>query len=972
MKGFLYGQSEYYLLNSANKIKDYVAMAKENSFDFLTITDNNLYGSYKFYKECKKNNIKPIIGLEYSFIYEIDNRYSKVIIYAKNNQGFKDLSYIESMVKINNINDLSILKKNDNLIYIFVFNDSFIERSFLANSPSIDNDLSIIKELNGFIGLSYTNDYNKYDINLNLESYCKTNHIKTINIHQCLYLEKKDRVIYETLNKINEHEYDKISDFSFLTNPEFDYSIDKLINEINVDIFDNKFNLPQFKNTKGVSSKEYLEALAHKGLEKRGLYFKEYISRLEYELSIIDKMGFNDYLLIVWDYIRYSKTNNILVGPGRGSAAGSLVAYSLGITDIDPLKFGLLFERFLNPERVSMPDIDTDFPTNKRDLVVDYVKKTYGNERVYTINAFDRFREKSAINSLRDIFKIEKNRSLEILDMIKEYGYDVLLEETKYDKLTNDFIYVLKNIDDLPKSVSQHAPGIIITSVDLFGYIPLQKGNTDTIKVEYDKDDVEELGLLKMDFLGVTNLNLISEMIFQIEELDFNKLRNIKINDSKTFELLREGDTLGIFQLEGEGITNVIKKLGPTKFSDIVALLALYRPGPMDNIPDYIERCHGKKFEYIHKDMIPILKETYGIIVYQEQIMQIAKKFAGYSLGEADLLRRAISKKDSTKLDSLKNDFINRCIKNGYSQDIAIKIYDLIYKFADYGFNKSHSVVYSMFSYQMAYLKANYYKIFSMTMLNHLVGSSIETNKYMNSLKSKGINILKPNINYSMNKYIDNNDVLMPLNSIFSISENVALDIIGERNNGLFIDFNDFIKRCKFLNKNQIEALIFSGALDIFNISKKQMLKRASQNTIFFSNMENVIIDNSEFDYNYLKEQELKYLGLNIEYNIYKNYSKIALKLNTMPLNALENNKKYRILCAITDIKEINTKANKKMAILTISNEIFNMKAILFPDQYLRLNNYLKKDELLLMFGNTKENDKKEIEFVIDDIKNNI
>ena len=369
MKGFLYGQSEYYLLNSSNKIKDYVAYAKENSFDFLTITDNNLYGSYKFYKECKKNNIKPIIGLEYSFIYGNTANNSKLIIYAKNNEGFKELSYIESMVRLENANKLDIIKKSNNLIYIFVFNDSFIEKLFKGDTKNIDNDLKIINDLDAYIGLSYSNDFNRYDLNLMVESYAKTNHIKTINIHQCLYLDKRDRVIYEALNKINEHEYDKVSDFSFKTNPDYDILIDKLIEEINIDFFDHKFSLPKFYNTKGVSSKEYLEALAHKGLEKRGLYFKDYIVRLEYELSIIDKMGFNDYLLIVWDYIRYSKTNNILVGPGRGSAAGSLVAYTLGITDIDPLKYGLLFERFLNPERVSMPDTDTDFPIDKRDLV---------------------------------------------------------------------------------------------------------------------------------------------------------------------------------------------------------------------------------------------------------------------------------------------------------------------------------------------------------------------------------------------------------------------------------------------------------------------------------------------------------------------------------------------------------------------------------------------------------------------------
>lgn len=971
MKGFLYGQTEYNLLACTNRIKEYVMLAKESSFDFLSITDNNLFGNYKFYKCCIDNGIKPLIGLEYSFITEDQNQ-SKVLLYANNNNGYKDLLKISSIEKTKKPDSLDILKKyQDNISIIFVFNDSFLERLIYSREYSILNEyLNIIKEFKySYIGISYTNRLDKLELNKQMDDYAKQNGINTLPIHQCKYLKNKNVMVYEALCAIggNKVKVSDFEDYSFEINPIEDERINKFVNSINLNLFEDKISLPKYPNTKGASSHDFLAALCHKGLQKRNKNNNKYINRLQYELSVINKMGYDDYFLIVWDFIKYAKQNNILVGPGRGSAAGSLVAYCLGITEVDPLAYGLLFERFLNPERISMPDIDTDFPDIERDFIINHVKDLYGMDHVCNISAFGTFLVKSAIRDVARCYNVDNSRVEKIIDMVEKYGFDKLIEEYK----GTDIGIVLENakgIVGLPRHISTHAAGIILSSAPLSDIIPLQEGINGLYQSQLEASDLEKIGLLKMDFLGIRNLTMISGMMSQIKGFDMNKLRNIPLNDPKVYELLQFGDTLGIFQLESRGIRNVLVRLKPTKFEDLVAVLALYRPGPMDNIDDYITAKRTGNIKYLHPNLEPILKETYGIIVYQEQIMKIAQEFAGYSLGEADILRRAVSKKDSHILDELANDFISKSISKGYSKEIAKNIYDLIYKFANYGFNKSHSVAYTILSYQMAYFKANYFPVFMSNILNNVIGTTETMVEYISYAKYRGLITNKPNVNISSNIFVSTKyGLFMPFNSIYSIGTVVSEQIVKEREErGLFKSFEDFKARCSFLSSANLQALIYAGALDLFGKSKKSMCSNSSkEDELFFKHMDDYIEKNDEFDFAYLKEMEHKYLGLNIEYNIFKNIDKYINKYRIISINNLQIDNQTNIVAYIKNAKKILTKNNKPMLVGELEDNQSKIDFVMFSNELENNQFLLEKNGLYIVNGRLKYNNKNELNFII-------
>ena len=936
MKGFLYGQTEYNILASSVRLDEYIKRAVNCHFDFLSITDSNMHAAYKFYKECIKNNIKPIIGLEVK-IKEMDNLYSKVLFYAKNNNGYKNLLKLNKEIKIDSKDLLEEIDFTD-LIPVFVLNESFIQRAYLSSDKELFNEyLNKIQQMNGYIGYSMINRPEFMKLNKEIITYAKKKGNKIIPIHQTKYLNPEDSIIYEALVQIggvvdNISEFD---DFSFLDNPIEDKELDDLVKSIELNLYQDKILLPTYPNTKGKSSYEYLRALCHKGLERRGLYYKEYLDRLSYELDVIHRMGYDDYFLIVWDFILYAKKNKVLVGPGRGSAAGSLVSYCLGITEIDPLKYGLLFERFLNPERVSMPDIDTDFPDKDRDFVINHVKELYGELHVCNITAFGSFKIKSSVRELSKVFKIESSRIDKIIDMIENVGYEKLLEEYKNDELYN-FLYVARGLEGLPKHISTHAAGIILSKDPLDTIVPLEEGINGLMQSEFEASDLEAIGLLKMDFLGISNLTMIDGMIQSIPNFEIEDLRKIPLDDPKVYKMLRDGDTLGIFQMEKPGFRKALKDLKPTTFNDIVAILALYRPGPMDNIPTYIERKEGKSFEYLHKDLEPILKETYGVIVYQEQIMQIAKVFAGYSLGEADLLRRAVSKKDASKLEAMRTDFITRSAKLGYSLDIAKSIYDLIYKFANYGFNKSHSVAYALFAYEMAYLKVNHFYAFMPNIMNNVISNTNTLIGYISYAKQRGLITQKPNINISSNHFeYKKNWLFLPLTSIFSIGESIVLPIIEERNkNGLFKSFEDFMDRCN-PSESVVEALVYSGALDIFGRTKKSMLNNSSkQDAIFLKHIKGAIVDETEFDFNHLREMEKKYIGINLEYNLFKNAKPIYQQYKAITISNLKKQMNSAILFIFQEMKEITTKRKDLMLLGSIEDEAKTVKFTIFPSDY--------------------------------------
>ena len=970
MKGFLYGQSCYNLQENCIRLDEYVKSAKESGFDFLSITDPNMYASYKFYKLCKENNLKPVIGIEYKYIDE-DLKESKVLLYAKTKEGLKNLFKIQTKINKEKSTELNDVLGYMGIAYVFVLDNSYLVRLFnIGDFNKLNNYLKDIKQVDSYIGYSFTNDLSKVRITTEFLDYLYDNDIKVIPVHNIRYLTEEDKIVYKALCDMNNQKVilDDEKDYSFLNEPEETEELDNLIKSIDEDLFSPASKtIPTFPNTKGYESSEYLKGLCHKGLQKRGKYDKAHVDRLNYELSVINKMGYADYFLIVWDFIRYSKQHDILVGPGRGSAAGSLAAYTLGITEVDPLEYDLLFERFLNPERVSMPDIDTDFPDDKRDEVIDYVKNLYGELHVCYITAFNTFQLKSSIRELSKCFNIEQSRCETIIDMVEDKGYQELLNEYR-DSALYDFLYVSSRLEDLPKHISTHAAGIIISNDELTDVIPLSEGNN-LYQSQYEYQDLEELGLLKMDFLGIRNLSMLKSMMDLVPGFDMAKLRNIPLNDKKVYNLFINADTLGVFQFESNGIRRVLRDIKPTTFNDLVAIIALFRPGPMESIPEYSARKKGKPFTYLHEDLKPILSSTYGIIVYQEQVMLIAQKIAGFSLSLADTMRKAISKKKADLMDKLKVAFINGAKNNGYTEKLAIEIYDLILKFANYGFNKSHAVVYSLLAYQMAYFKANYFYAFMINILNNTIGNTKTMASYIEYAKLRGIKVLPPDINYSASVFIyANNAIYMPFSSIYSIGYKQSNDIVAERNtNGVFKSYENFKKRCN-PPTSIIEALIYSGAFDSFGMTKKNLINNKSlEDDIFFKHMNAYNDINDEFDFDTLAKMEYKYLSINLKYNIYHDIDNLRYQYKAIKLIDLRFNYNSKVISSFTKINIIKTKNQTQMAICDISDNTKELKAVIFPKVYEKYKNLLVTNKLLLINGSLKQ-ENEEQSFIINDI----
>ena len=970
MTGFFYGQTEYSVLENAIKLDDYINHAVKNEFSFLTITDKNMHGHYKFYKKCKANNIKPVVGLETKIKSNYGNK-NVVLLYAKNNVGYKNLLQISTEQELNEfVSDEFIKTHKEGLFLVTSAISSDFERLILKEQYE---DASIeLKRLQSLCNEFYLgimpSSFIYESIYEDLLKVIKEYNLTVLPVSKSSYLEGDDLVYYSLLKIGESEEVLSIDELHLKTKSELENEfsglisndvIDKLLSSISDDIILESYPLPAYPNKANVSSSVYLHTLCNKGLTKRlnntNKNIDEYKKRLDYELEIINKMGYEDYFLIVWDFVKYAKLNDILVGVGRGSAPGSLVAYSLGITDLDPIEYNLLFERFLNPERVSMPDIDIDFPDDKRDLVINYVKEKYGIDHVCYISAFGTFQAKSAV---RDLFRINgyDTKYIDTVIRLLESNSDI---EVIKNELSNhpeliELIGISKKIEGLPRHISTHAAGIILSDHSLLESIPLRVGLNQMYQSQLEASDLEGLGLLKMDFLGIRNLSLVKDMIDEIKltEPSFD-IRKIPLDDSKTFKLLQDGDTLGVFQLESAGITRVIKKMQPTHFEDLVAVLALYRPGPMDNIDSYIARKHGEKFEYLDPLLEPVLKDTYGIIIYQEQIMRIAQMFAGYSLGEADVLRRAVSKKKKEVLDAERSRFVSSSINNGFSELVANKIYDYIAKFADYGFNRSHTVAYGIFSYQMAYLKANYPTVFISKLLNNVIGNDSELANYIKYANKRGVKVLPPDVNLSKDYFIlDGNSLIMPINSVHSIGSLVAHKIMSEREKGLFKDYFDFKNRMgSEVNSRMLENLINASFFDSFNFSHAYLMQNIGSNYEQYISSDEALNDVEEFDFNTLKENEFNALGFNLKYNIFSNYEYFAKMYKASSVNTLVEGKKVNVIGQIRRVKVINTKKGDKMAFITLDCNNTLLDVVVFSEVYKTYSSVFESKELVLFNG---------------------
>ena len=947
-------KTSYSLLSSLNNIEKLVSLAKNLGYTSLAITDSNMFGTIEFYKCCLKYQIKPIIGLELTISDSI------IILYAKNELGYKTLIKLSTLASERNLK-IDDLQDFVNVVLVMPF-QSFNEKIFNLFE-------------NKYIG--YSNQSEKECIK----------HPKVF-ISNVLYLNKNDYQYLDYLYMIRdgkvlgEFELNTYKGHHLLSKEEIikiadeeDIQNSKHISDIcNVEIKYTKNLQPIYKE--GIDEFQYLTNLCQKGLNKRlnNNIEKKYQDRLDYELSIINKMGFCNYFLVVYDYVKYAKKNNILVGPGRGSAPGSLVAYTLGITEIDPIKYNLLFERFLNPERVTMPDIDIDFDSNKRELVVNYVIEKYGIKNVAGIITFNTLASKQVIKDVGRVLNIPLkltdaiSKLITDKDLITSYNNNSKLKSLINSSEELKKLYDISlHLEGLPRHVSIHAAGIVISNRHLDEVIPLYKNDIGIYTTAYSMNYLEELGLLKMDFLGISNLTIIDEIITNIKNneqinISFN---NIPLDDTKTMEIFKKADTDGIFQFESPGMKNFLKKLNPNSLDDLIAAIALYRPGPMDNIDSYIKRKSGKEpISYLDKSLEPILKSTYGIIIYQEQIMQIANVLAGYSLGEADILRRAMSKKKLDILQNEKEKFIKRSIEKGHSEESATKIFELILKFAGYGFNLSHSVSYAIVAYKMAFLKRHFCHYFMLSLLNNAIGSDIKTQIYISEAKHKKITITPPDINISTYKYIiKNKQIICPFSIIHNIGYSVSHAIINEREKGPFKDFLDFVTRCYSgtINKKIITSLINAGVFSSFNINKKT-LNENLDNIINYAELTKdiglieiekpTIIQYQEYDKETLTNLELSSFSFYLSNHPVSEYRQNE-SLTTINIED-KFNQKINIILYVEKIKEVLTKKNDVMAFVIASDEFKSISLTLFPTIY-QENKDLKYGDIISVIGRVEK-----------------
>ncbi len=939
-------RSSYTFFKSILKIDDIINFALKNKYENASLVDKNImYGSYEFYNKAIKNNLKPIIGLEIDY-----KEYKNIILIAKNEIGYYKLIDISSKISLDENIDIEEYKEDGNLF--------FLDKNKFPISKIIDK--TQIESFNLFRRIG------------NLEEQSKIDHLY-------LYEEYKYKFGKEKLKEVEE----------IISN------IDLKIQKRNVLELLPKFHLEKNDNLNNV---EYFESKIKanfstfiKNNSELKIKYEQYLERLKYEVKVIKEMRFESYFLIVSDIVQWAKNNEIKVGPGRGSAAGSLVSFLLDITEIDPIKNELFFERFLNPERISMPDIDIDFEDEKREEVIKYIVNKYGKENVASIITFQTLRAKL---SFRDVSRIKGlNTSIvnEITKMIPEnYSLKETYEKDKKfrykieeNELNREIYKIALDLEGLPRQFSTHAAGIVISNNNIRSHVPIQKGYSDYIyQTQYSMNYLEENGLLKIDILGLRNLHFLKEIVSKVNENKIEKLdlNNIPYNDKNVFSMLDKGYTDGIFQLESPGMKKILKEMNVDSFDDIVATTSLFRPGPIKQIPTFIKRKNKQEeFTYPISELKSILEPTFGIIVYQEQIMKIVQEFSNFSLAKADILRRAIGKKDINLLKGLKEDFINGSIEKGRKEEDANKIYDLIFEFSDYGFNKSHAVSYSVISYQLMYLKT-YYKIeFIWALLNSVIGNKDKTYQYILEAQNLSVIINPPSINFSSKEAkIIEGQIILSFSSISGIGDIVSKEIENERIlNGEFKSFIDFYKRIqgKKVTKANIESLIKSGAFDEFEENRNTLLGNLNelQNYIDLIKVERdnkIYFDESiikKFEYTHFEKEnyfkfEVEVLGFSFEETeLKRKILKFKNKINFINIKDIKwkQEEKVELVGIVNSVRELKTKTNSIMAFLTLDDGTEKTSVTIWPGNYSKFKEIVEKGSLVFIKGSVdlKRND---------------
>ncbi|MBN1523928.1 MAG: DNA polymerase III subunit alpha [Spirochaetales bacterium] len=1028
----LHTHSDYSLLDAITSIPKLVTKAKESGMHALALTDHgNMFGIPKFYKECKKQGVKPIIGSEFyvapgsRFVksgQESGARYHHLVLIARDAEGYRNLlelsskSFLEGFYYRPRI-DEELLKEHSKGI-------TCLTACLAGSIPSLilqDKEAEAGKKAHEyrdifgkehfFLEMQYHGIAEQKKANEGLVKLSKNSGIPLVITNDIHYLNREDAraqdvaICIGTNKKINEGKRMKFDfpEFYFKTAEEMQAVFpDHQQAMANTRLIADQCNfeiplpgplLPHYQVPAGFTLESYLEAKSMEGLTQRYKNVStEMMERLKFEMDVITSMGFTGYFLIVWDFISFARTHGIPVGPGRGSGAGSLVAYCLGITDIDPLKYGLLFERFLNPERISMPDFDIDFCFERRGEVIDYVSAKYGNDRVAQIITFGTLKARAVIRDVARVLDIPYDEADAIaklvptgpkIDLEKALEMEPKLKAVEERGSTfAELISVSRKLEGLRRHASTHAAGIVIGREPLTHYVPLYRDpKTGSTATQLTMDYLEECGLVKMDFLGLKTLTLIQNT------LNLLKRRGIEIDistipeqDEKTFKMLSLGKSTCIFQFESTGMQNILKRARPEKIEDLIALNALYRPGPMENIDQFVTGKHNwAQIKYPLPELEPILRETYGVIVYQEQVMQIAQTIAGFSLGQADILRRAMGKKKIEVMGEQKEKFISGAVKKGYPKETADKLFELLVPFAGYGFNKSHAAAYSLLAYQTAFLKANYPAEFMAANLTNEIQDIDKLAHYIKESRDMGIDILPPDINLSEKEFtVSGGKIIYGLIGIKNVGGAAVEEIIQERiKRGPFKSLFDFLERVslKTVNKKTVEALILAGVLDVFGetratiahnieqimqIASKRHDQREGGQGLLFEDMQSDDFQTlnleqiEEWPKMKLLMDERDTLGFFFSGHPLDDYKKYITKYSNMPMgdpDTLSTDRMYTVIGLLKNIKEIITKTGKRMAFAEIEDASGSIECIFFSDIFEKSREMLKESAVVALRG---------------------
>lgn len=1001
--------SSFTLLESPTKVKDLAENAKKKGYSALALTDVNItYGLVNFYKAAKETGIKPLLGMQLRINGLVDqaNKYDLIVI-AKDDQGYKNILRLSSAVNLltengekENVLELEELKKYLGHLVIITPSNIHSELKMLqANNPKMGaNYIRTLKDsvpTSSSIYLGVYADQGQQEYINYLRSLATQFELLLTAVEDGQYLNRNEQFLKRTLQAIksnthleNVEQLAKQAGSHYLKNSEelqVNYrkfgiedaleNAEKIGQICSAQITFQDPQLPKFKQNKFPTSKEYLHSLAQNGLAKRfkGRIPEKYQARLDYELKVINEMGFDDYFLIVWDVMNFAHSVHITTGPGRGSAAGSLVSYALRITEVDPLEYNLLFERFLNPARQQMPDIDLDIPDNRRDEVIKYMFEKYGMNHAAQILTFGTLAAKQVLKDVCRVFGLNKVETYRWLDAIPHAKGKITLAEA-YQKSkelqllvnTNAFSKILfataEHLENLPRHYSIHAAGLVITDDSLAEIVGLQAGPLGIPVTQQTKLNVESLGLLKIDFLGLRNLTILGNIIAALKsegvEIDPNQ---IPLNDQETLALFQRGDTDAVFQFESDGIKRVLEQLHPDSFEDIVAVNALYRPGPMNNIGHFINRKHGKeKVQYPDPSLKKILGPTYGVLVYQEQVMQTAQVLAGFSLGEADLLRRAMSKKNADVIQKEREKFIQGAVKLGRRKEIAEQVYDYIAQFANYGFNRSHAVAYSKIAFWLAYFKVHYPGAFYLSLLNSNIGNRNKIAQYLMQAQEAGIKTLPPDIENSKADFsLENGKILVGLKAVRGLRSDLLKQILEIKRP--IKSMTDFLWKIdnNLLSADAIANLIKAGAFDRLAPNRNELLKinkdlvesvkMAGSNLSLFETLEPKIEEEKMPTAAEKSAMEVEAMGFSTGINPIIAVQKYARKYNAKRLQAFENNEQGIAVGKLMKIKQITTKKGDNMAFAVFSDSSGNKDFTIFPQVWEKVGENLKIGEIYLL-----------------------